>query len=173
MIGTVIWIAVIAIIVVNSVNRSKGAKKPPQNHVPQAGAYQQSVQGAGPQQRAVTDADRARLEEYRRKKAVQPGIVERAKANSRRFADKDETLTEMEQEHGHSERVGSAVAGYAEKEREEQRMHEEPVPRVEETSLLGSVEDLMTKGFDGNLSFERDFIGEAQDMLAAFTIQRG
>lgn len=232
MIGTVIWIAVITIIVVNAFGKSKGANKTKQGgqQTYASGTYQQPSQPAGTQtartsaqqvyrtpsqsafpqqvyhtpsqsaspQRVVTDADRARLEEYRRKKAAsgayvpsepvspnqntsanrqrnaaQPNIVERAKANSRKYAEKDETLSEMEREHKHSERVGSAVAGYVERERKEHRkMHEEPAPRVEETSLLGSVEDLMTKGFDGSLSFERDFIGEAEDMLAAFTMSR-
>ena len=135
-------------------------------------AEQSAGQAGGVQRRAVTDADRARLEEYRRKKAgakapAVPDIVERAKKNSQKYA-KDETLAELESQHGHSERVGSAVAGYVEREREEhRRMHE---GAVEEASLLGPVEDLMVKGYSGSLSFERDFIGEAEDMLAAFTM---
>lgn len=151
------------------------------------------------QRRKMTDADRARLEEYRQKKAAQgsnayvpskpvqpnqalnanqqrnmaqPDIVERAKANSNRYAGKDETLLEMEKEHGHSERVKTAVADYVEVERAEHRkLHEKPLPSVEEESCLGTIEDLMVKGYSGNLSFERDFIGEAQDMLASFTLQ--
>lgn len=169
-----------------------GYQTPARNAVYRQQAVQQ---GSGTQQRVVTDEDRARLEAYRRKKAgsnayvpskpvqtkqnlnvnrqrnvLQPDIVERAKANSQKYA-KDETLHELESRHGHSERVGSAVAGYVEREREEhRRMHEEPMPGVEEISLLGSVEDLMVKGYSGSLSFERDFIGEAADMLAAFTM---
>lgn len=41
---------------------------------------------------------------------------------------------------------------------------------VEDESLLGSVEDLMVKGYDGNLNFERDFVGEAMDMINRFTL---
>lgn len=149
-----------------------------------AGGTSQAAKKSG-DRRVMTDADRARLEEYRRKKAksassvgtnqmrsaAQPDIVERAKANSRKYAGRDETLEELEREHKHSERVGSAVADYVERERQEHmRMHTEPAPKVEDTSLLGPVEDLMVKGFDGNLSFERDFVGEAADMIAGFLI---
>lgn len=107
----------------------------------------------------------------RQRSMAQPDIVERAKANSKRFAAQDNTLEEMESGHGHSEKVSSAVAGYVEREREEhKRMHEEPRPPVEAESSLGTVSDLMVKGYDGNLSFERDFIGEAQDFLAKITV---
>ena len=44
-------------------------------------------------------------------------------------------------------------------------MHMEPAAHAEDENLLGSVEDLMVKGYDGNLSFERDFVGEAMDMI--------
>lgn len=214
MIGSVIWFAVVAIIIVNAVGKSKRTQKqgsPRRQQGNAAGTYQTNASGINAQQqpnvyqssaqgrtqqRVVTDADRAKLEAYRRKKAgsnayvpskpvqpnqnlnanrqrniSQPGIVERAKANSQRYAGNDETLSELEKQHRHSEHVSSAVAGYVEKEREEhRRMHEEPAPGVEETSLLGSVEDLMVKGYSGSLSFERDFIGEAAEMLAAFTM---
>lgn len=214
MIGSVIWFAVVAIIIVNAVGKSKRTQKqgsPRRQQGNTAGTYQANPSGANAQQpnvyqpsavqgrtqqRVVTDADRAKLEAYRRKKAgsnayvpskpaqpsqnlnanrqrnaSQPNIVERAKANSQRYAASDETLSELEKQHGHSERVSSAVADYVEKEREEhRRMHEESAPGVEETSLLGSVEDLMVKGYSGSLSFERDFIGEAAEMLAAFTM---
>lgn len=107
----------------------------------------------------------------RQRSMAQPDIVERAKANSRRYAAQDETLEEMEADHGHSERVSSAVAGYVEREREEhRRLHEEQRPPVEAESSLGPVEDLIVRGYDGNLSFERDFIGEAQEFLANITI---
>lgn len=35
-------------------------------------------------------------------------------------------------------------------------------------SLLGNIEDLMVKGYDGELSFERDFVAEALDMINSF-----
>lgn len=103
-------------------------------------------------------------------KAPTPDIVQRAKANTKKY-EADETLRELEHEHNHSEKVASAEAAYVAKDREEHmKMHTEPTPRVEDENLLGSVEDLMVKGYDGNLSFERDFLGEAMDMINRFTL---
>ncbi len=82
-------------------------------------------------------------------------ILQRAKANAEE--DKiDVTLQTMETEHNHSERVAPAK-------------HHHPEDVIPE-NLLGTVEDLMVKGYDGNLCFERDFIGEALDMISRFTV---
>lgn len=103
-------------------------------------------------------------------KATTPDIVQRAKANAQKY-EADETLHELESEHNHSERVATAEAAYVAKDREEHmKMHTQPTPLIEEENLLGSVEDLMVKGYDGNLSFERDFVGEAMDMINRFTL---
>lgn len=83
-------------------------------------------------------------------------INERAKANT--DAQKtDVTLETMEAEHNHSERVAPAV-------------HHHPEDVMGE-SMLGTVEDLMVKGYDGNLCFERDFVGEGLDMISRFSYQ--
>lgn len=105
-------------------------------------------------------------------KSAQPtNIVDRAKQNANKYTE-DTTLEQLEKEHKHSERESKAEAAYVAKEREEHRkLHTEPIPPVEEESLLGSVQDLMIKGYDGNLSFERDFVGEAMDLLNSFTVQ--
>ena len=59
-------------------------------------------------------------------------------------------------EHNHSERVSPAE-------------HHHPEDVMSE-NMLGKVEDLMIKGYDGNLCFERDFIGEAMDMISRFSV---
>lgn len=85
-------------------------------------------------------------------------ILDRAKAN----ADEDKvdvTLHTMEAEHNHSERVAPAE-------------HHHPEDVIPE-SMLGNIEDLMIKGYDGNLCFERDFVGEAMDMISRFTVPSG
>ena len=83
-------------------------------------------------------------------------IVDRAKANT--DADKvDVTLETMEAEHNHSERVSAAV-------------HHHPEDIIPD-NMLGTVEDLMVKGYDGNLCFERDFVGEGLDMISRFSYQ--
>ena len=139
----------------------------------QQNAYARPTQ----QKRQMTAADRAKLDAYRQQKATaQPAakptnIVERAKQNVNKYAE-DTTLEQLEKEHKHSERESKAEAAYVAKEREEHRkLHTEPIPPVEEESLLGSVQDLMIKGYDGNLSFERDFVGEAMDLLNSFTVR--
>lgn len=138
----------------------------------QQNAYAQPKQ----QKRQMTAAERAKLDAYRQQKAVaksaQPtNIVDRAKQNANKYTE-DTTLEQLEKEHKHSERESKAEAAYVAKEREEHRkLHTEPIPPVEEESLLGSVQDLMIKGYDGNLSFERDFVGEAMDLLNSFTVQ--
>lgn len=107
---------------------------------------------------------------YRATKEPTPDIVQRAKANTKKY-EADDTLHELETEHKHSEKVSSAEAAYVAKDRAEHlKMHTEPAPRVEDENLLGSIEDLMVKGYDGNLSFERDFLGEAMDMINRFTL---
>lgn len=138
----------------------------------QQNAYAQPKQ----QKRQMTAAERAKLDAYRQQKAAaksaQPNnIVDRAKQNANKYAE-DTTIEQLEKEHKHSERESKAEAAYVAKEREEHRkLHTEPIPPVEEESLLGSVQDLMIKGYDGNLSFERDFVGEAMDLLNSFTVQ--
>lgn len=147
-------------------NQSQTAYNAKQN------AYAQPKQ----QKRQMTVAERAKLDAYRQQKvaakSAQPtNIVDRAKQNANKYTE-DTTLEQLEKEHKHSERESKAEAAYVAKEREEHRkLHTEPIPLVEEESLLGSVQDLMIKGYDGNLSFERDFVGEAMDLLNSFTVR--
>lgn len=82
-------------------------------------------------------------------------ILQRAQTNTEE--DKiDVTLQTMEAEHNHSERVSAAVHHHS----------EDVMPE----NMLGNIEDLMVKGYDGNLCFERDFLGEAMDMISRFTV---
>ena len=123
-------------------------------------AYQQTTRSAA----TYGAAPSPKGQPYRATKEPTPDIVQRAKANTKKY-EADETLHELETEHKHSEKVSSA------KDRAEHlKMHTEPAPRVEDENLLGSIEDLMVKGYDGNLSFERDFLGEAMDMINRFTL---
>lgn len=90
-----------------------------------------------------------------RMEARNTSILQRAKANT--DEDKvDVTLETMELEHNHSERVSAAV-------------HHHPEDVIPE-SMLGNIEDLMIKGYDGQLCFDRDFVGEGLDMISRFTV---
>jgi len=91
----------------------------------------------------------------RRMEERNTSIIERAKGNNS-VNEADVTLTTMEAEHQHSERVAPAI-------------HNHPEENLQE-SMLGSVEDLIVKGYDGNLCFERDFLAEAMDMISHFTV---
>ena len=82
-------------------------------------------------------------------------IVDRAKTNTN-VNKADVTLETMEAEHAHSERVSAAA-------------HHHPEDEIPE-NMLGNIEDLMVKGYDGNLCFERDFIGEGLDMISRFDV---
>ena len=93
-------------------------------------------------------------------------IVDRAKLNNAKLAE-DETLKEIEALHGHKEvhapeQVQHDAACQTLK-------HDENAVLAEE-SLLGSIDDLMAKGYSGDLNFDRDFLGEAMDMIASFTV---
>lgn len=91
-----------------------------------------------------------------RMEARSTSILQRAKANVEE--DKvDVTLETMEAEHNHSERVSAAV-------------HDHPEDIIPE-NMLGTIEDLMIKGYDGNLCFERDFVAEGLDMISRFSYQ--
>lgn len=109
------------------------------------------MQSTGNQNRqAMQQVNASRME------ARNTSILQRAKANAEE--DKvDVTLETLEAEHNHSERVSAAV-------------HHHPEDVIPE-SMLGSVEDLMIKGYDGNLCFERDFLGEGLDMISRFSYQ--
>ena len=91
-----------------------------------------------------------------RAEARRTTIVERAKANTD-ATKTDVTLESMEAEHNHSERVSAAVHNHSED--------------ILSDNMLGTVEDLMVKGYDGNLCFERDFVGEGLDMISRFSYQ--
>ena len=71
----------------------------------------------------------------------------------------DITLQMMEAEHNHSERVAPAE-------------HYHPEDVIPE-NMLGTIEDLMIKGYEGNLCFERDFVAEGLDMISRFTVPSG
>lgn len=91
-----------------------------------------------------------------RMEARSTSILQRAKANVEE--DKvDVTLETMEAEHNHSERVSAAE-------------HHHPEDIMPE-NMLGNIEDLMIKGYDGNLCFERDFVAEGLDMISRFSYQ--
>lgn len=107
---------------------------------------------ASPETEDMSAAERIKTRRMEERKTT---ILQRAKGNASEQKE-DVTLNTMEAEHNHSERVSAAV-------------HHHPEDIIPE-NMLGTIEDLMIKGYDGNLCFERDFVGEAMDMISRFTV---
>ncbi|MBQ3029707.1 MAG: hypothetical protein IJD24_00660 [Agathobacter sp.] len=104
----------------------------------------------------MEENDEARQQIYKsRMEAKNTTILQRARAN----ADEDKedvTLRSLEESHGHSAHVTPAV-------------HNHPEDVIPENSLE-KIEDLMVKGYEADLCFERDFVGEAMDMVNRFSM---
>lgn len=92
---------------------------------------------------------------------AQPDIVARAKINNDHF-NEDDTLAEIEKMHGHKENEPpiriehEAVCMTHAADADAAFPHE---------SIFGSAQDLIVKGYDGNMDFDRDFIAEAMEMI--------
>lgn len=117
-----------------------------------------SVQKTRPVQSTaeMEENDYARQQVYKsRMEAKNTTILQRAKANAEEDKE-DVTLRSLEESHGHSAHVAPAV-------------HDHPEDEIPENSLE-KIEDLMVKGYEGNLCFERDFVGEAMDMVNRFSM---
>lgn len=94
-------------------------------------------------------------------KKAQQDIVVRAKINNDHF-NEDDTLAEIEKMHGHKENEPPI------------RIEHEAVCMTHaadadaafpQESIFGSAQDLIVKGYDGNMNFDRDFIAEAMEMI--------
>lgn len=92
---------------------------------------------------------------------AQPDIVVCAKINNDHF-NEDDTLAEIEKMHGHKENEPPI------------RIEHEAVCMTHaadadaafpQESIFGSAQDLIVKGYDGNMDFDRDFIAEAMEMI--------
>lgn len=104
----------------------------------------------------MEENDYARQQVYKsRMEAKNTTILQRAKSNAEEDKE-DVTLRSLEESHGHSAHVAPAVHNHSEDE-------------IPENSLE-KIEDLMVKGYEGNLCFERDFVGEAMDMVNRFSM---
>lgn len=90
-----------------------------------------------------------------RMEAEKTSILQRAKANAEEDKE-DVTLRSLEESHGHSAKVAPAV-------------HNHPEEEVMDNSME-KIQDLMVKGYEADLCFERDFLGEAMDMVNRFSM---
>lgn len=151
--GFLIWIVVLGIIIYTV---SKGNnKKQQQTYTQQQRPVQQSyVQQQRPVQQTYVQQQRP----------VKQDIMGKAMANNARLAE-DRALQEIEQMHGHREKAEKTMVEHS---RTCQTLVADSDTILASESILGSVDDLMVKGYSGDLKFERDFLAEAMDMLNSF-----
>ena len=91
-------------------------------------------------------------------------IVEKAKMNNAKLA-QDETLKEIEALHSHQEKHEAEKVQHS---AACQTLKTDADAILAEESVLGTIDELMAKGYSGNLNFDRDFVGEAMDMIPDF-----
>ena len=153
----------------NRAKRKQNGAQPMRN-IQSQNMQRQNAQLQERQRRAELQLqERQRLAESqlksRQQQAENASIVERARQNNQRFQ-QDTTLAEIEKMHSHSEKQVSNPVEHS-KICQSHDNNENVVEPAE--TMFGSVEDLMVKGYSGDLHFDRDFIGEAMDMINSFT----
>ena len=191
--GFLLWFIILCVIIgsrvsrENKKNQNRNLNRPPQPQMsqqPQMAQQQrmpQQPQMARQQQRMPQQPQMARqqqsmpqqkMPEWLKNSGVyrpgtdtvrkaQPDIVVRAKINNDHF-NEDDTLAEIEKMHGHKENEPPI------------RIEHEAVCMTHaadadaafpQKSIFGSAQDLIVKGYDGNMDFDRDFIAEAMEMI--------
>ena len=192
--GFLLWFIILCVIIgsrvsrENKKNQNRNLNRPPQPQMAQQQRMPQQPQMARQQQRMPQQPQMARqqpqmarqrqsmpqqkMPEWLKNAGVyrpgtdtvrkaQPDIVVRAKINNDHF-NEDDTLAEIEKMHGHKENEPPI------------RIEHEAVCMTHaadadaafpQESIFGSAQDLIVKGYDGNMDFDRDFIAEAMEMI--------
>ena len=169
--GGFIWVAVIIYIVIRCTKNAKKNEREATPNVPRPPQYsgQQMPQQRPPQQRPPQPAKRSQPQQ-----AASQSILQKAKANaSQQFAD-DTKPSDRVVELGRVP-VGDEIMKDKAKARHIHSEHEDGhgtelrnqlgVDDFDTYHLMDEVNDLIVKGYSGNLEFERDFLAEATDML--------
>ncbi len=180
--GFLIWVAIIVYIVIRCMKNAKNDQRTATPNVPRdARARQQMPQQRMPQQRmpqqtrqAPRPSQSAKRPPQTRVPKQQDTILQRAKANAARQFEDDTKPSDQKVELGRVP-VGDeimkdkAMARHIHSEHEdghEAELHNQPgVDDFDTYHLMDEVNDLIVKGYSGNLEFERDFLAEATDML--------
>lgn len=191
--GFLLWFIILCVIIgsrvsrENKKNQNRNLNRPPQPQMsqqPQMAQQQrmpQQPQMARQQQRMPQQPQMARqqqsmpqqkMPEWLKNSGVyrpgtdtvrkaQPDIVVRAKINNDHF-NEDDTLAEIEKMHGHKE---SEPPIRIEHEAVCMTHAADADAAFPQKSIFGSAQDLIVKGYDGNMDFDRDFIAEAMEMI--------
>ena len=185
MLFKILFFIVVFIIIIKKVNEKPAKGKTPEFRPPELRNNNSvNVNNVNEQLSEAQKRYQQRLQEYQSKqqgKTVQQAktvwsinaasgnkdIISRAKNNADKLKE-DTTLTEIESFHKHSEKQVAKPVEHSQVC--QSHLQKDNVIEPGE-SVLGSIEDLMIKGYSGDMKFERDFVGEALDMVANFSIQ--
>lgn len=187
--GFLLWFIILCVIIgsrvsrENKKNQNRNLNRPPQPQMAQQQRMPQQPQMARQQQRMPQQPQMARqqpqmaqqqqkMPEWLKNSGVyrpgtdtvrkaQPDIVVRAKINNDHF-NEDDTLAEIEKMHGHKE---SEPPIRIEHEAVCMTHAADADAAFPQESIFGSAQDLIVKGYDGNMDFDRDFIAEAMEMI--------
>ena len=188
MLFNILFFIVVFIIIIKKVNEKPAKGKTPEFRQPELRNNNPvNVNNVNEQLSEAQKRYQQRLQEYQSKQQVKPAqqgktvqqaktvrsinaasgnkdIISRAKNNADKLKE-DTTLTEIESFHKHSEKQVAKPVEHSQVC--QSHLQNDNVIEPGE-SVLGSIEDLMIKGYSGNMKFERDFVGEALDMVANF-----
>lgn len=185
--GFLLWFIILCVIIgsrvsrENKKNQNRNLNRPQQPQMAQQQRMPQQPQMARQQQRMPQQPQMARqqqsmpqqkMPEWLKNSGVyrpgtdtvrkaQPDIVVRAKINNDHF-NEDDTLAEIEKMHGHKE---SEPPIRIEHEAVCMTHAADADAAFPQKSIFGSAQDLIVKGYDGNMDFDRDFIAEAMEMI--------
>ena len=178
--GFLLWFIILCVIIgsrvsrENKKNQNRNLNRPPQPQMSQQ--PQMAQQQRMPQQpqmaRQQQSMPQQKMPEWLKNSGVyrpgtdtvrkaQPDIVVRAKINNDHF-NEDDTLAEIEKMHGHKE---SEPPIRIEHEAVCMTHAADADAAFPQKSIFGSAQDLIVKGYDGNMDFDRDFIAEAMEMI--------
>lgn len=165
-----LWLVILCVIIGSNLSREKKKNQDRNLNRPQMPQQQRMAQQ--PQMPQQQRMPQQKMPEWLKNSGVyrpstdtvrkaQPDIVVRAKINNDHF-NEDDTLAEIEKMHGHKENEPPI------------RIEHEAVCMTHaadadaafpQESIFGSAQDLIVKGYDGNMDFDRDFIAEAMEMI--------
>lgn len=153
-----LWLVILCVIIGSNLSREKKKNQDRNLNRPQMPQQQRMAQQKMPEWLKNSGVYRPSTDTVRK---AQPDIVVRAKINNDHF-NEDDTLAEIEKMHGHKENEPPI------------RIEHEAVCMTHaadadaafpQESIFGSAQDLIVKGYDGNMDFDRDFIAEAMEMI--------
>lgn len=173
MFEAIICIITIAYVVIRCKENTK-KKQQPRPNVPRSTRPPQHSQPRMQGQRPVKQSAPQQAKRTQPQPTAQPSILQKAKANASRQFEDDTKPVNAAVELGRLP-VGDEImkdkakARHIHSEHEDghgtELRNEQGVDDFDTYHLMDEVNDLIVKGYSGNLEFQRDFIAEATDML--------